>query len=90
MAPQSKTRGGHLVFTWAGSANRHTGIPHFDSKCEVEKHIADRLGTVGRQEAITATAEGAVSLRAPNYSLFRTGRFLRCKILRESHSVKLN
>jgi uncharacterized protein YbjT (DUF2867 family) len=30
----------HLVFTSVGSANRHTGIPHFDSKYEVEKHIA--------------------------------------------------
>jgi len=30
----------HLVFTSVGSANRQTGIPHFDSKYEVEKHIA--------------------------------------------------
>ena len=32
--------GVHLVFTSVGSANRQTGIPHFDSKYEVEKHIA--------------------------------------------------
>jgi len=31
---------GHLVFTSVGSADRQTGIPHFDSKYEVEKHIA--------------------------------------------------
>jgi uncharacterized protein YbjT (DUF2867 family) len=29
-----------LVFTSVGSANRQTGVPHFDSKYEVEKHIA--------------------------------------------------
>ncbi len=31
---------GHLVFTSVGSADRKTGIPHFDSKYEVEQHIA--------------------------------------------------
>ena len=36
----AKAAGVHLVFTSVGSANRHTGIPHFDSKYEVEKHIA--------------------------------------------------
>jgi uncharacterized protein YbjT (DUF2867 family) len=30
----------HLVFNSVGSANRQTRIPHFDSKYEVEKHIA--------------------------------------------------
>jgi uncharacterized protein YbjT (DUF2867 family) len=30
----------HLVFTSVGSANRRTGVPHFDSKGEVEEHIA--------------------------------------------------
>src|ERR1700757_2743466 len=32
--------GVHLVFTSVGSANRQTGVPHFESKYEVEKHIA--------------------------------------------------
>src|SRR5260370_5741220 len=36
----AKAAGVHLVFTSAGSANRQTGIPHFDSKYEVEEHIA--------------------------------------------------
>jgi NmrA-like family len=36
----SSAAGVHLVFTSVGSANRQTGIPHFDSKYEVEKHIA--------------------------------------------------
>jgi uncharacterized protein YbjT (DUF2867 family) len=36
----AKTAGVHLVFTSVGSANRQTGIPHFDSKYEVEKYIA--------------------------------------------------
>jgi uncharacterized protein YbjT (DUF2867 family) len=36
-ADAAKAAGVHLVFT---SANRQTGIPHFDSKYEVEEHIA--------------------------------------------------
>jgi len=36
----AKATGAHFVFTSVGSANRQTGIPHFDSKYEVEKHIA--------------------------------------------------
>src|SRR5476649_2133499 len=39
-ADAAKAAGVHLVFTSVGSANRETGIPHFDSKYEVEKHIA--------------------------------------------------
>jgi uncharacterized protein YbjT (DUF2867 family) len=39
-ADAAKAAGVHLVFTSVGRANRHTGVPHFDSKYEVEKHIA--------------------------------------------------
>ena len=39
-ADAAKAAGAHLVFTSVGNANRRTGIPHFDSKFEVEKHIA--------------------------------------------------
>lgn len=39
-ADSAKAAGVHLVFTSVGSANRHTSIPHFDSKYEVEKRIA--------------------------------------------------
>ena len=39
-ADAAKAAGVHLVFTSVGSANQQTGIPHFDSKYEVEKHIA--------------------------------------------------
>jgi len=39
-ADAAKSAGVHLVFTSVGSANRQTGVPHFDSKYEVEKHIA--------------------------------------------------
>jgi len=39
-ADAAKAAGVHLVFTSVGSANRQTGIPHFDSKYEVEEHIA--------------------------------------------------
>ncbi|KQW50317.1 MULTISPECIES: NmrA family NAD(P)-binding protein [Ensifer] len=40
-ADASKAAGVHLVFNSVGSANRQTGVPHFDSKYEVEKHIAE-------------------------------------------------
>jgi uncharacterized protein YbjT (DUF2867 family) len=39
-ADAAKAAGVHLVYTSVGSANRHTGVPHFESKYEVEKHIA--------------------------------------------------
>ena len=39
-ADAAKAAGVHLVFTSVGSANQQTGIPRFDSKFEVEKHIA--------------------------------------------------
>jgi uncharacterized protein YbjT (DUF2867 family) len=39
-ADAAKAAGVHLVFTSVGSANQQTGIAHFDSKYEVEKHIA--------------------------------------------------
>src|SRR6266478_2735212 len=39
-ADAAKAAGAHLVFTSVNSANRRTGVPHFDSKYEVEKHIA--------------------------------------------------
>src|SRR5712692_4617885 len=37
-ADAAKAAGVHLVLTSVGSANRQTGISHFDSKYEVEKH----------------------------------------------------
>ena len=39
-ADAARAAGVHLVFTSVNSANRQTGVPHFDSKYEVEKHIA--------------------------------------------------
>src|ERR1700719_395410 len=39
-ADAAKAAGVHLVFTSVGSANRQTGIPHFESKYEIEKYIA--------------------------------------------------
>jgi uncharacterized protein YbjT (DUF2867 family) len=42
-ADAAKAAGVHLVFTSVGSANRQTGVPHFDSKFAVEEHIA-RIG----------------------------------------------
>lgn len=31
----------HLVYSSVGGAERHSGIPHFESKFEVERHIAE-------------------------------------------------
>jgi uncharacterized protein YbjT (DUF2867 family) len=31
---------GHFVFSSVGSADKNTGIPHFDSKYEIERHLA--------------------------------------------------
>jgi uncharacterized protein YbjT (DUF2867 family) len=45
-ADAAKASGVHLVFTSVGSANRQTGVPHFDSKYEVEKHIS-KIGVRG-------------------------------------------
>ena len=39
-ANAAKAAAVNLVFSSVGSANRQTGVPHFDSKYEVEKHIA--------------------------------------------------
>jgi uncharacterized protein YbjT (DUF2867 family) len=51
-ANAAKSAGVHLVFTSVNSANRPTGVPHFDSKYEVEKHIAK----VGVRATILAPA----------------------------------
>ena len=42
-ADAAKAAGVHLVFASVGSANRQTGVPHFDSKHDIEEHIA-RIG----------------------------------------------
>ena len=42
-ADAAKAAGVHLVFNSVGSANRQTGVPHFDSKYKVEEYIA-RIG----------------------------------------------
>jgi uncharacterized protein YbjT (DUF2867 family) len=51
-ADAAREAGVHLVFTSVNSANRQTGIPHFDSKYEVERHIAK----VGVRATILAPA----------------------------------
>ncbi len=39
MADAAKAAGVFVVFSSVGSADRKTGVPHFDSKFEVEKHL---------------------------------------------------
>ncbi len=46
VADAAKAAGAYLVYTSVGSADKKTGIPHFDSKYEVEKHIA-KIGVKG-------------------------------------------
>src|SRR6476619_5577466 len=45
-ADAARAAGVHLVFTSVASANRQTGVPHFDSKYEAEEHIA-KIGARG-------------------------------------------
>jgi len=51
-ADAAKAAGVHLVFSSVASANLQTGVPHFDSKYEVEKHIAK----IGARATILAPA----------------------------------
>ena len=51
---------GHLIYSSVASANRNTGIPHFESKYAVEKHIAG-LGIPFTISAPVAFMENAVA-----------------------------
>jgi uncharacterized protein YbjT (DUF2867 family) len=51
-ADAARAAGVHLVFSSVASANLQTGVPHFDSKYEVEKHIAK----IGARATILAPA----------------------------------
>jgi uncharacterized protein YbjT (DUF2867 family) len=50
LADAAKTAGVFLLYSSVGSADRQTGIPHFDSKYVVERHIQD----IGVAHAILA------------------------------------
>jgi len=50
VADAAKAAGAYLVYTSVGSADKKTGIPHFDSKYAVEKHIRE----IGAKAAIIA------------------------------------
>jgi uncharacterized protein YbjT (DUF2867 family) len=50
VADAAKAAGAYLVYTSVGSADRATGIPHFDSKYRVEQHIR----SIGARAAIIA------------------------------------
>src|SRR4051812_28449426 len=41
MADAAKDAGVFLLYSSVGDADRNTGIPHFDSKYKVEKHIRE-------------------------------------------------
>ena len=62
---------GHLVFGSVASADQGTGIPHFDSKYEVEK----RLASVGVPYSIVAPVYFMENLLAPwNLPALREGK----------------
>jgi uncharacterized protein YbjT (DUF2867 family) len=52
MADAAKAAGVHLVYTSVANADKATGIPHFDSKYAVEKHITE----IGARATIIAPA----------------------------------
>jgi uncharacterized protein YbjT (DUF2867 family) len=64
----------HLVFSSVASANRHTGIPHFESKFAVEEHIA----ALGIPATIVAPVSFMENFLAPaSLSALREGRLVR-------------
>lgn len=50
VADAAKAKGKYFVYTSVGSANKNTGIPHFDSKWKVEQHMAK----IGAEAAVIA------------------------------------
>lgn len=62
LANAAKAAGvGHLIFGSVASADRDTGIPHFDSKYQVEKHLA----SIGLAHSIVAPVYFMDNLLAP-------------------------
>ena len=63
---------GHLIYTSVADANKKTGIPHFDSKYRVEKHIAG----LGIPYTISAPASFMENIVAPwSIGALRQGTF---------------
>jgi uncharacterized protein YbjT (DUF2867 family) len=59
-ADAAKAAGAYLVYTSVGSADKKTGIAHFDSKYEVEKHIS-KIGVKASIVAPVYFMENAVA-----------------------------
>jgi uncharacterized protein YbjT (DUF2867 family) len=51
---------GHLIYSSVGDADKNTGVPHFESKAQVERHIAG-LGIPYTVSAPVAFMENAVA-----------------------------
>jgi uncharacterized protein YbjT (DUF2867 family) len=64
VADAAKAAGTYLVYTSVGSADKHTGIPHFESKAEVEKHIA-KIGVVAATIAPVYFMENVIAFGRP-------------------------
>jgi uncharacterized protein YbjT (DUF2867 family) len=63
---------GHLIYSSVADANKKTGIPHFDSKSLVEKHIAG----LGIPYTISAPASFMENIVAPwSIGALRQGRY---------------
>jgi uncharacterized protein YbjT (DUF2867 family) len=62
VAEAARAQGKYLVYNSVASANRKTGIPHFESKWEVEQHIA-RIGTEAAIVAPVAFMENLLAFQ---------------------------
>jgi uncharacterized protein YbjT (DUF2867 family) len=60
VADAANAAGVHLVYTSVGSADKNTGIPHFESKALVEKHIA-KIGVASTTIAPVYFMENAIA-----------------------------
>ncbi len=64
VADAARAAGKYLVYNSVASANRNTGIPHFDSKWQVERHIA-QTGVAAAIVAPVYFMENLVAFQKP-------------------------
>ena len=87
-ADAAKAAGVHLVLISVGSANRQTGLPHFDSKYEIEKQIAPNCLSV-RDEGPGRVLHRAVNLKGNLNLVWRAVGELFEFVLEERVKVKI-
>jgi uncharacterized protein YbjT (DUF2867 family) len=70
-ADAARAAGKYMVYSSVASADRRTGIPHFDSKWNVEKHIHD----IGAEAAVIAPVYFMDNLLARGIEALRKGLY---------------